>query len=44
MPNPRGAPGDLYAEVSVMVPAKLTNRERALFEELAAISTFDPRT
>jgi curved DNA-binding protein len=44
MPNPRGSPGDLYAEVSVMVPAKLTDRERALFEELAAISTFDPRT
>jgi len=43
MPNPRGSPGDLYAEVSVMVPAKLTDREHALFEELAAISTFDPR-
>ena len=44
MPNPQGSPGDLYAEVSVMVPAKLTDRERALFAELAAISTFDPRT
>ncbi|WP_018500916.1 DnaJ C-terminal domain-containing protein [Parafrankia discariae] len=43
MPNPRGSPGDLYAEISVMVPAKLTDRERALFEELAAISAFDPR-
>ncbi len=44
MPNPRGSPADLYAEVSVMVPAKLTDRERELFAELAAISTFDPRT
>jgi curved DNA-binding protein len=43
IPNPRGSPGDLYAEVSVMVPPTLTDRERALFEELAAVSTFDPR-
>ena len=44
MPDPRGSPGDLYAEVSVLVPARLSDRERALFEELAAVSTFDPRT
>jgi curved DNA-binding protein len=43
MPNPRGDPGDLYAEVKIMVPAKPTRRERELFEELAAQSTFDPR-
>jgi curved DNA-binding protein len=43
MPNRAGPPGDLYAEVNVMVPARLTNRERALFRELAAVSTFDPR-
>jgi curved DNA-binding protein len=43
MPNPRGKPGDLYAEVRIMVPAKLSRRERELFEELAAVSTFDPR-
>jgi curved DNA-binding protein len=43
MPNPRGAAGDLYAEVKVMVPAKPTARERELFEQLAAESTFDPR-
>jgi curved DNA-binding protein len=43
MPNPRGKPGDLYAEVKVMVPKKLTRRERELFEELAAVSDFDPR-
>ncbi|MFC9433787.1 DnaJ C-terminal domain-containing protein [Nocardia sp. NPDC057030] len=43
MPNPRGADGNLYAEVKVMVPAKPTARERELFEQLAAASTFDPR-
>jgi curved DNA-binding protein len=44
MPNPRGPAGDLYAEVGVMVPATPTDRERALFEELATVSTFNPRT
>jgi curved DNA-binding protein len=43
LPNPRGDAGDLYAEVRIMVPPHLTRRERKLFEELAAESTFDPR-
>jgi len=43
LPNPRGAPGDLYAEVRIMVPAKPTDAERRLFEELAAASEFNPR-
>jgi curved DNA-binding protein len=43
MPNPSGTPGDLFAEVRIMVPSKLTDDERRLFEELAAASTFDPR-
>jgi curved DNA-binding protein len=43
MPNPRGQPGDLYAEVRVMVPSRLRRRERELFEELARVSNFDPR-
>jgi curved DNA-binding protein len=43
MPDPRGKPGDLYAEVKIMVPSRLTDRERELFSELAAVSTFDPR-
>jgi len=43
MPNPHGAAGDLYAEIKVMVPPKPTARERELFEQLAAESTFDPR-
>ena len=43
MPNPRGAPGDLYAEARIMVPATLSDDERRLFEELARTSTFNPR-
>ena len=35
--------GDLIAEVAVMVPARLTPRERELFSELANVSAFDPR-
>jgi curved DNA-binding protein len=43
MPNPRGRPGDLYAVAQIKVPARLTARERELFEQLADHSTFDPR-
>jgi curved DNA-binding protein len=43
LPNPKGRPGDLYAEARIMIPAKLTDPERRLFEELAATSTFNPR-
>ncbi len=43
LPNPRGAPGDLYAEIRIMVPPKPTDAERRLFEQLAAVSGFDPR-
>ncbi|WP_219470580.1 DnaJ C-terminal domain-containing protein [Nonomuraea rhizosphaerae] len=43
MPNPRGKPGDLFAEVRIVVPPKLTEEERRLFEQLAATSRFDPR-
>lgn len=43
MPNPRGTPGDLYAELKIMVPRTLTPREQELFEALSRDSTFDPR-
>jgi curved DNA-binding protein len=43
MPNPKGPPGDLYAQIRVMVPPAPSERERELFAELAAVSTFDPR-
>lgn len=43
MPNPKGTPGDLFAEVKIMVPKRLTPRERELFVALADESGFDPR-
>jgi curved DNA-binding protein len=43
MPDRSGRPGDVIAEVKIMVPPKLTDRERELFSELASVSTFDPR-
>lgn len=43
MPNRAKGAGHLYAEIKVMVPPKLSARERELFEQLAAASTFDPR-
>ena len=43
LPNPRGKPGDLFAEARIMVPPRLSRAERQLFEQLAVESTFDPR-
>ncbi len=42
-PNPKSKPGDLYAEIKIVVPDELSDRERALFQELADISSFRPR-
>jgi curved DNA-binding protein len=44
MPNRRGRPGDLYAELRIVVPRRLGKRERELFEELARESPFDARS
>jgi curved DNA-binding protein len=44
MPNPRGQPGDLYADARIMVPPRPTDAERELFEQLASTSGFDPRS
>jgi curved DNA-binding protein len=44
MPNRSGRPGDLYAVVQIAVPRRLKRRERELFEELASVSNFDPRS
>jgi curved DNA-binding protein len=44
LPNPRGRPGDLYAEVKVTVPPELTDQERDLFERLRRVSSFDPQS
>ncbi len=42
-PNPKGAPGDLYAEIKIAIPDSLSSEERELFEQLAEVSSFDPR-
>ncbi|WP_433796448.1 DnaJ C-terminal domain-containing protein [Actinoplanes sp. CA-252034] len=43
MPHPHGSPGDLYAEVKVVVPAPASAREQALWRRLAEASEFDAR-
>lgn len=43
MPNPRGEPGDLFAVVNIMVPTRLSKREKDLYEELQKASSFNPR-
>jgi curved DNA-binding protein len=43
MPGGTGTAGDLYAVVKIVVPKKLTRRERELFQQLASTSKFDPR-
>jgi curved DNA-binding protein len=44
MPQPGGRPGDLFAKLKIMVPPRLTDRERELFEQLRRTSAYDPRT
>lgn len=39
----KGDRGDLIAEVKTVVPKKLTEQEKKLFEKLESISTFNPR-
>jgi curved DNA-binding protein len=43
MPASGGGRGDLYAHVEIVVPKQLDDRERELYEQLAAASKFDPR-
>ena len=41
-PDPRGAHGDLYAELRIVVPERLSAEERQLFEKLQQVSAFTP--
>ena len=43
MPGRGGRRGDLFANLRIVVPKRLEKRERELFEELARVSSFDPR-
>ena len=39
----KGGRGDLIARVNIMVPKKLNNEEKKLFEKLSTVSSFNPR-
>ncbi|MCU1439010.1 MAG: Curved DNA-binding protein [Rhodoglobus sp.] len=43
MPRPGGRDGDLFARVRILVPNRLSDPERELFEQLSRASSFDPR-
>ena len=43
LPRPGGGEGDLYAIVQIVVPTAASERERELYQQLAAASTFNPR-
>ncbi len=43
LPAKKGERGNLYLELKIVVPEKLTEGERETFERLKDISTFDPR-
>jgi curved DNA-binding protein len=43
LPKPREGAGDLYAVAQIVLPAELSENERALFKQLADGSKFDPR-
>ncbi len=42
-PDPNGGAGDLYATVKIMIPKKLTKKEREALEELQKVSRDNPR-
>lgn len=42
-PAAAGEPGDLYAELKIVVPEALSDRERELFGQLREVSAFRPR-
>jgi curved DNA-binding protein len=44
LPKDDAKRGDLYAKVTIEVPASVTDDERQLWEQLAAKSRFDPRS
>jgi curved DNA-binding protein len=43
LPRPQGGAGDLFAVLGITLPESLSERERKLFEQLRAVSAFNPR-
>ena len=44
LPKPDGEHGDMFAMVQIVVPTVLNETERTLFQKLADMSTFNPRS
>lgn len=44
LPQPKSVPGDLYCVLSVVTPTDPGEREKALYQELAEASNFNPRS
>jgi curved DNA-binding protein len=44
LPQEGGTRGDLYATVRIQTPTSVSDEERALWEEIASKSTFNPRS
>lgn len=44
LPKKGGARGDVLAEIKVVVPTKLSPSEREIYEKLASVSQFNPRS
>ena len=42
--NGQGGRGDLVAEVKIMIPKKLSEKEKNIYEELKKVSEFNPRS
>ena len=43
LPKPKGASGDLYCVLQIVVPAVVSDHEKQLYEELGRLATFNPR-
>lgn len=44
LPKKGGERGDVLAEIKVVVPTKLSDSEREIYEKLASVSRFNPRS
>ena len=44
LPRKSGTRGDLLAEIKVVVPTELSQSEREIYEKLASVSRFNPRS
>jgi len=44
LPKPGTGSGDLYAQLQIVLPPALSEEEKSLYGQLAACSTFDPRS